>query len=792
MTSNINHTRHHKVGQHPTGIMINNSLTNTTSELLTVEQNHVKFYICGPTVYNSAHLGHARAYLTFDIIRGILEDYFALDVSYVMNITDIDDKIILRGRQAHLIATWLHEHPLLDAAVVEDLTGSVTQAMAKLQGKIDEFAVLVAKTPTTKEETTEWTTASDMKALYEKQLKGEQAILADLQTKDTPGAIAELCDKHPTVKDNLGVWLDGKHGKGKFDNEIFMKFARYYEEEFMNDMQNLGVRPPTVMTRISEYVPEVIAYVERIIANGFAYVGEDNSVYFDTESFKKAGHCYRKLSPAKEGADDSKLLAEGEGALAADEGPSVKKCGNDFVLWKKSKPGEPVWGSPWGEGRPGWHIECSAMASAVFDDNMDMHGGGVDLKFPHHDNELAQGEAHYGCHQMVNHFLHAGHLHIEGLKMSKSLKNFTTISEGLQNYSANQIRILFLLNAWDKPMNFSDTQLQESAAKEKQFRDFFQNLKMVLRDQRALPDKKWARGEQPQQSTASSEDKQPETKASASASSKKTLTEYELWCALVKCRQSIDAFLRNNFDTNSSLLALADLISATNKYLSTNKSKEQGYLLIDIAKYVAKILTAFGVIKRDFSTWLIDEDSQSLMVQLHTKAKSSSGGGGENREAVVTPLVKIVSNMRDQIRKLASSGAGKKELFDLCDAVREQLAYEGVRLEDRPGQSTGWKFEDKDVLRANIEAEKKERAKKQAEKKKKKQNAPAAPQAKLCDPALMFKPEGNCGKDKQGNVLFSEWDELGLPTKLLDGTDVSKKKKKKMIKAQGLQAKKFD
>ena len=535
--SSCNTTRHHAVGQHPTGIMINNSLTNTKSELSTVERNHVKFYICGPTVYNSSHLGHARAYLTFDIIRGILEDFFSLDVSYVMNITDIDDKIILRGRQAHLIETWLKEHLTLNAAVVADLTATVEAAKAKLQTKINEFAE-----PKDDE-------ARNMKALYEKQYAAEELILKDLSINETSAdAIAQLFTKHSTIRDNLGVWLDGKYGKGKFDNEVFMKFARYYEQEFMQDMEDLGVRPPTVMTRISEYVPEVVSYVERIISNGYGYAASDGSVYFDTEAFKAGGHCYRKLVPPAEGADDSKLLAEGEGALTTDDGPSLKKHEHDFVLWKTSKPGEPVWSSPWGEGRPGWHIECSAMASAVFDDNMDMHGGGVDLKFPHHDNELAQGEAHYGCHQMVNNFLHAGHLHIEGLKMSKSLKNFTTIREGLKNYTPNQIRLLFLLNSWDKPMNFSEKQLQESAAKEKQFHEFFQNLKMMLRDQNALPNKKWGRT-------------MGETKVAASETkddTKKTtvMTEYELWCELCACRKIVDASLRDNFDTNVKCLFL--------------------------------------------------------------------------------------------------------------------------------------------------------------------------------------------------------------------------------------------
>merc|ERR1712166_1335423 len=219
-----------------------------------------------------------------------------------------------------------------------------------------------------------------------------------------------------------------------------------------------------------------------------------------------------------------------------------------------------------------------------------------------------------------------------------------------------------------------------------------------------------------------------ETKVAASETkddTKKTtvMTEYELWCELCACRKIVDASLRDNFDTNTSLRAVSDLITSTNKYLSSNKTKEQGYLLLDVGKYVCKVLTAFGVVKRDFGSWLITKDTQSLMVQLNTLSTSDSNDNGGNREAVVTPLVKIVSNMRDKLRSLASSGAGKKDLFDLCDSVREQLAYEGVRLEDRPGQSTGWKFEDAKVLRAAMELEKKEKE----AKKKKKNKPPAAP-----------------------------------------------------------------
>lgn len=125
------------------------------------------------------------------------------------------------------------------------------------------------------------------------------------------------------------------------------------------------------------------------------------------------------------------------------------------MLWKKSKQNEPSWDSPFGPGRPGWHIECSAMAASVFSYPVDIHSGGVDLKFPHHTNELAQSEAFYNKPQWINYFLHTGHLHIEGLKMSKSLKNFITIKEILKSYSSNQIRLIFLLHKYDSLMSFS-------------------------------------------------------------------------------------------------------------------------------------------------------------------------------------------------------------------------------------------------------------------------------------------------------------------------------------------------
>lgn len=174
---------------------------------------------------------------------------------------------------------------------------------------------------------------------------------------------------------------------------------------------------------------------------------------------KREKHHYAKLVPEAYG--DTKSLQEGEGDLSLTaERLSEKRSPNDFALWKASKAGEPSWDSPWGRGRPGWHIECSTMASDVFGSMFDIHTGGVDLKFPHHDNELAQSEAAFDQAEWVKYFLHTGHLTISGCKMSKSLKNFISIKEALKKNTPCQLRLAFLLHSWKDTLDYSSNTME--------------------------------------------------------------------------------------------------------------------------------------------------------------------------------------------------------------------------------------------------------------------------------------------------------------------------------------------
>ncbi len=326
-----------------------NTLTRKKEEFVPLEGNTVKIYVCGPTVYDSPHIGHARTYIAFDAIRRYLK-YKGYDVIYVVNITNVDDKIINRAKE-------LGEHPL--------------------------------------------------------------------------------------------------------------KLAERYEREFFDAMEKLNVEKADFSPRVTEHIQDIINFIQKLIEKGYAYVSEGD-VYFSVEKFKEYGKLsHQSLKEIKAGARV--------------EISEKKRNPLDFALWKKAKEGEISWPSPWGEGRPGWHIECSTMSMKYLGETLDIHGGAQDLIFPHHENEIAQSEALTGK-TFVRYWLHTGFLLVKGEKMSKSLGNFITIDELLKTYDANSFRFLVLQTHYRSPLDFKFENLEKAKRAYKRLANALDYLKQKLEE----------------------------------------------------------------------------------------------------------------------------------------------------------------------------------------------------------------------------------------------------------------------------------------------------------------------
>jgi len=435
--------------------------------------------------------------MTFDIIRRILQDYFGYDVFFVQNVTDIDDKIIKRARQRYLFQEYQDE--VQQGAVNKEIVVKDIQEGIKL-----------LKEAIQKEE------SADKKSMLEKTLtKVTQSLGEDGLSS---GELVSQC------KDALVLLLDDRKASSIKDNSIFALLPKEFEEEYNRDMESLNVLRPSTVTRVSEYIPEIVDYIGKIIDNGYAYES-NGSVYFDVDKFNSTPkHRYAKLDEKRVG--DSVALAEGEGVLSVTS-TAEKRNAKDFALWKKSKAGEPSWESSWGPGRPGWHIECSVMASALLGEEIDFHSGGIDLRFPHHDNEIAQAEAFYDTGKdWIKVFLHSGHLHIDGLKMSKSLKNFITIREALTQYTKRQIRLVFLLHPWLDTLNYSKDTMKDAISLEKYIFEFFLTSKDIIRSAFSKEGRKW------------------------------TDREVYLHKKLTECQDGVDRSMRDNLNTKSAFDSL--------------------------------------------------------------------------------------------------------------------------------------------------------------------------------------------------------------------------------------------
>lgn len=315
-----------------TDIYLHNTLKQRKEEFIPIDASNVRMYVCGPTVYDKAHLGNAKTPVVYDVLYRLLCYVYGKEhVTYVSNITDVDDKIL---------------------------------------------------------------------------------------------------NKHKET--------------GKSIREITEQTYNWY----LDDMKKLNVLSPNYRPRATEYIPEMIKLVELLLQNGHAYIAE-NQVLFDVDSMPDYGF----LS----GRSMKEMVAGARIEVA-----SYKKNPADFILWKPSDADQPGWNSPWGYGRPGWHLECSAMSSKLLGNDFDIHGGGSDLIFPHHENECAQSCCAYPGTHFAHYWVHTGMLMINGVKMSKSLGNFYTVDEILAKYPAEALRLLFLTTHYHQPFNFTFEGLEQA------------------------------------------------------------------------------------------------------------------------------------------------------------------------------------------------------------------------------------------------------------------------------------------------------------------------------------------
>ncbi|KAI0081961.1 cysteinyl-tRNA synthetase [Panus rudis PR-1116 ss-1] len=746
-------------------LKIYNSLTRSKTEFVPSDAMLVKWYNCGPTVYDSSHMGHARNYVTQDILRRIMTDYFGYDVHFVMNITDIDDKIILRSRQNYLTERFRAQQTSLTPELIDMVFNAWTDYV---QTKVSK-GLAAGDRPEPGEERETWSRLHSLfqdKAWKQECLKRDEKFEMHFSAASKTLAAIDAAEKSlkeghigaeaaqrliDESKDVLAPSLDKKEGSTVTDHSIFRSTAAYWEKDFFKDMRRLRVRDPDTLTRVTEFVPDIVSFVEGIVKNGFAYE-VDGSVYFDTRAFDKAdGHTYAKLEPWSKG--NRELLEEGEGALSVTTG---RRSPADFALWKASKPGEPSWPSPWGPGRPGWHIECSVMASAVFGDNMDIHSGGIDLAFPHHDNEMAQSEAFHNCSAWVNYFIHTGHLHIEGLKMSKSLKNFITIDEILQKYTARQLRLAFLTQLWNAKIDFSDSLMTGEVRNiETSLNNFFTNVKALVNQAK--------------------EDGYP-----LDAQHRFREAERELTDRLHQSQSAFRAALCDSFNTPEALDVLRQLVSATNVYINSRGANLDVGVVERIARWIGKMLRMFGLGEGEIS-------------EIGWGQEQSFEEGGVNREEILMPYLRTLSSFRDGVRKVAISKSENalKDILTLCDKLRDiDLVPLGVALDDvEDGKALVKLVPPAELIKAREE----KRAQAEAKAAKKAAAIEAERQAKLAKlekgripPQEIFRPP---------NVpegTYSSWDENGIPLTDGEGKELSKNQIKKVQKAWADQRKRHE
>ncbi|VVC33268.1 Cysteine-tRNA ligase,Cysteinyl-tRNA synthetase/mycothiol ligase,tRNA synthetases class I [Cinara cedri] len=461
------------------------------------------WYICGPTVYDSMHIGHASCFIKFDIIRRILENYFHVPVFQVMNITDLDDKIISK---------------------------------------------------------------------------------------------AHAYNKNPS------------------------QIAKKYEIEFVEDLKLLNIKQPDIMARVTDFIPQILNFIQDLQEKDLVY-SSDGSLFFDTTKYKRYGKLFKVPKVVKH---------------------SFKRSNLDFALWKAAKAGEPSWNSSWGPGRPGWHIECSAIASYYFGSSVDIHSGGIDLLFPHHENEEAQCCAYHKVDDWVKYWIYTGHLHIgDSIKMSKSLKNTISVKDLLKLYTANQFRTLCLLSNFKNDLEFSDNTMNVACGVLNKFDSFIMNCYTYLNtfNSNYIPDS-------------------------------------NLLEKIDDIENNIRNSLMDNFNTSKVVNLLIELINVFNKLLTTECSFNCSKLeVIRALNLVSKTMDSFGI---DLNSSQVKSDAENNFI------------------------VDITVNFREKLRKLAlqsDSEISKKDILQLCDILRADLSIANIIVQDI-NKSSSWRYDGVTKLKA--------------------------------------------------------------------------------------------
>jgi len=488
-------------------LQIHNSLTGRKQTFEPLVPGKVRMYVCGITVYDYCHLGHARMLIVFDLVRRHLKAS-GYDVTFVRNITDIDDKIIKRA----------HEN------------------------------------------------GEPMSALTE-------------------------------------------------------RFIRAYHE----DCAALGVQLGDYEPRATQFVPQIIAMVETLITKGYAYVGPNRDVYYAVARFEPYGQLSgKRLADLRAGA-----------RIEVDES---KRDPLDFVLWKAAKPGEPAWESPWGPGRPGWHIECSAMAVDLLGPHFDIHGGGMDLKFPHHENEIAQTCA--ACDsKFVNLWMHNGFVRVDDEKMSKSLGNFFTVREVLEWVRDPEVVRYFMINShYRGPINYTPESLAQADAA-------LERLYLALR---GVPSPLPLAGEVAQRAG-------------------------EGTYLLTGVTERFVAAMDDDFNTPMAVAELQQLA----REINTAKAAGELATATRVATELRALAGRLGLLGQDPEAFLRKRPQK--------QAQAAVGAGGDSTVAPGLSDAEIDQWIIDRAE------ARKAKNFKESDRIRDLLAASGVALEDQPGGRTLWR-----------------------------------------------------------------------------------------------------